>query len=176
MSEEKPYGIVYVLTSPSGKKYVGQTRQPLRKRLAVHKSTAKRLPTILLARAINKYGLDSFEAKQVDVAGSAAELDDREEHWIGNFNTMSPNGYNTREVKRLQFTDDVRKKISEAKMGHEAAVACARKQDLTTVRSITLLRGGNMSKHLVHSLNWSVPRRRNRESGSQVVGYGHGGW
>jgi len=42
MNDKKPYGIIYVLTSPSGKQYVGQTVQSVEKRLLSHKSEAKK--------------------------------------------------------------------------------------------------------------------------------------
>ena len=119
MSSKKPYGIIYLLTSPSGKQYVGQTVQPLKARLKGHKSTAKRLPNLLIAKAINKYGLDTFKAEILEEAFTSEELDTLEEKWINNFNTMSPNGYNTKDVKEGQFSEKVRKRISASKMGHD---------------------------------------------------------
>lgn len=118
---EKPYGIVYVLTSPSGKQYVGQTVQTARKRFSGHKCAAKRLPELLISKAINKYGADNFEVSNIDEASNAIDLEGKEAFWINELGTMSPKGYNTRDVETGQFTVAVRKKISKAKLGHEVS-------------------------------------------------------
>ncbi len=118
---EPVYGVVYALTSPSGKQYVGQTVQTPKRRFIGHKSCAKRLPKLLISKAINKYGAGSFVIEEVAVAKDAHELDSKEEYWIKTLDTMSPRGYNTRDVKKQQFTEDVRRKISKSKMGHEVS-------------------------------------------------------
>ncbi len=115
---EPVYGVVYVLTSPSGKQYVGQTRQPVKNRLIGHKAVSKTLPDLLISKVINKYGLENLKVETIDTAYDVDDLDNKEAHWIKTLNTMSPNGYNTRDVKKGHFTEDVRKKISESKTGH----------------------------------------------------------
>ncbi len=115
---EPVYGVVYVLTSPSGKQYVGQTRQPVKNRLRGHKSVSKTLPGLFISKAINKYGLENLKVETIDTAYDVDDLDNKEAHWIKTLNTMSPQGYNTRDVKKGHFTEDVRKKISESKIGH----------------------------------------------------------
>ena len=77
---DKIYGIIYCLTSPSGKQYVGQTANGIKRRLIEHKSAASKskynhLP---LYKAINKYGLDTFEVVRLAEAFSAEELDSLE--------------------------------------------------------------------------------------------------
>ena len=52
----KPFGIVYLIWNMvNGKKYVGQTIQPLEKRFNAHKYADS-----LLGRAIRKYGAENF--------------------------------------------------------------------------------------------------------------------
>lgn len=86
-------GIIYCLTSPSGKRYIGQTRQTLNKRIRQHKSRDG--SCILLENAINKYGIDSF------IIETLLELDNHELDYfetllINLYNTQEPNGYNIR--------------------------------------------------------------------------------
>ena len=83
MGEEKPYGIIYVLTSPSGKQYVGQTRD-LKARMKSHKKSSRRereahLP---LYRSIKKYGFETFNSEVVAGAPSQEELNQLEILWI----------------------------------------------------------------------------------------------
>ena len=115
---ESSYGVVYVLTSPSGKQYVGQTVQTPRERFRGHKCASWRLPKLLISKAINKYGADNFKIETIEPASGSTDLENKEAYWIKTLNTMSPHGYNTRDVKKGHFTEDVRKKISEAKRGH----------------------------------------------------------
>lgn len=86
--------LIYLLTNTiNGKQYVGQTTQPLRKRLAGHrhKSSAK---TMYVARAIQKYGWENFEASVLTSCSSQDELNEQEVHFVLTLGTMAPKGYN----------------------------------------------------------------------------------
>ncbi|KKN64636.1 hypothetical protein LCGC14_0489660 [marine sediment metagenome] len=137
MSEEKPYGIVYVLTSPSGKQYVGQTVKTLKHRLRKHRSLAEgRFQNSAIAGAVRKYGIDAFESCVIAIASSQRELDALEIRHIAEQGTIAPNGYNllaggsggrvhhkdTREKLRKAATgrkasDETRRKMSESNKG-----------------------------------------------------------
>ena len=51
-------GVIYCLTSPSGKQYIGQTKRPIEKRLKEHSTRLG--GSIILKAAIDKYGLNTF--------------------------------------------------------------------------------------------------------------------
>lgn len=96
-------GEIYCVTSPSGKKYIGQCVQVLsngklwgfQSRWKQHISDAKNGKDYcrLLNNAIRKYSSSTFEIDLVKVC-NIDELDYYENCFIELFNTMTPNGYN----------------------------------------------------------------------------------
>jgi group I intron endonuclease len=89
-------GIIYKLTSPSGKSYIGQTIQDLATRIAQHVKMSKLDETSNckgIHRAIRKYGIKSFSIDTVKVCEND-ELNEYEKTYISELNTLSPNGYN----------------------------------------------------------------------------------
>lgn len=87
-------GIVYILTSPSGKQYVGVSQDDLETRWKNH--LKKGSNCTLLKRAINKYGKESIKRELIiDVPGiTIEELGILEQEYIIQYNTIAPNGYN----------------------------------------------------------------------------------
>ena len=115
MNSKKPYGIIYLLTSPSGKQYVGQTVQPLKARLKGHESDAKRdrnthLP---LCRSILKYGISSFKHKIIAKAKDREDLDNLERYYISILNTCQE-GLNVDEGGRGRSGFKLNEKQKEA--------------------------------------------------------------
>lgn len=106
--------IVYLITNLiNGKKYVGQTIQPLKSRWACHKSSGRGCPA--LKSAIKKYGEENFKVEEVDQAISREELDVKEKKWIAELNTFTPNGYNlTSGGEHPIFSEEARIKMSES--------------------------------------------------------------
>lgn len=102
-------GLIYCVTFPSGKQYVGQTRQSLRVRINQHKAAND---DTLICRAFRKYA--SFEVRTVLETDNSL-LDKEEQRFIDMYNTLSPNGYNFRTggQKGYFFTKDVRNKCSQ---------------------------------------------------------------
>lgn len=89
-------GIIYIATSPSGKSYVGQTKYSLHERWRDHGYDAmdpKKDHCTLLNRAIRKYGLHAFELSVICVCDDV-NLNEMEEKFIQQYNTLKPNGYN----------------------------------------------------------------------------------
>lgn len=85
-------GVVYMITSPSGKKYVGQTKRNVWLRWNEHKSGKSCCHG--LWHAICKYGWKAMKCEVLEDNIDFLNLDKREEYWIGFHNTMKPNGYN----------------------------------------------------------------------------------
>jgi group I intron endonuclease len=93
--------IIYKITFPSNKVYIGQTIEPLSTRISHHKTDAKlnRDRTEFspsgskICNAIRKYGLDNSWIEIIDTANSLDELNNKEIYWIKYFKSLE-NGYN----------------------------------------------------------------------------------
>ena len=86
-SIKDPHGFIYITTNISnGKRYIGQK--------AFIKGYERYLGSgVLLKRAIDKYGKDSFIRDIVDIAYSKEELDNKEKEWIENYNAVKDDNF-----------------------------------------------------------------------------------
>ena len=111
---EETRGIIYKITSPSGKVYVGQTICSFKKRMQQHKSIYSECT--LLKRAIDKYG-DEMKYEIIEDNISHEQLDEREIYWIKELNSLAPNGYNCDTGGNAYRTvcQETKDKISNAK-------------------------------------------------------------
>jgi group I intron endonuclease len=82
--------LIYCHTSPTGKKYIGQTNN-YNRRCSEHK-TSKGCPAF--HNAIIKYGWDNFNHEILDDGLSLEEANILEEFYISKYNSLAPNGYN----------------------------------------------------------------------------------
>ena len=86
---------IYKITNiQNNKVYIGQTIRPIKDRLNRHINDA--LHNILdthFARAIRKYGKESFIIEEIDTASSQEELNQKEQYWIQYYNATI-DGYN----------------------------------------------------------------------------------
>lgn len=121
-------GVIYKITSPSGKVYVGQTMQRFEARMASHRRGDGGAPAVRMA--IKKYG-DKMIYEKIEENVPNELLDEREIFWIKELNCMSPNGYNldsgggvNRELS--QFTKDnmaaTKRRSAVEKNGYEGHV------------------------------------------------------
>jgi group I intron endonuclease len=111
-------GVIYCLTSPSGKQYIGQTKRPIEKRLKEHCSNCS--GSIILKAAIDKYGLNTFNV-EILLQVNNTLLNDYESKFIEVYNTMEPNGYNVRSGGSQQSTHSIesRQRMRESKLGNK---------------------------------------------------------
>jgi len=95
-------GEIYCITSPSGKKYVGQCVKYLSngkkwgylERWKEHiRDSRTHNYCRLLNNAIKKYGSENFTLSII-IECDVNELNNYEEHYIKLYNTLTPNGYN----------------------------------------------------------------------------------
>lgn len=85
-------GIIYKCKNKiNGKFYIGQTTQNLDKRKQQHFSRKMNLPFI---NALNKYGKKNFKWEVIEECKTKNELDELEFHYIKQYNSLIPNGYN----------------------------------------------------------------------------------
>ena len=106
-----PQGIIYKVTSPSGKVYVGQTVHTLEERIKGHNK--KSTNCTLLKRAIDKYG-DEMVYEIIETVPHEL-LDERETYWIKELNSLAPNGYNcsTGGNNKKELSDLLKDNISK---------------------------------------------------------------
>ena len=107
-------GIIYCLTSPSGKKYIGQTRKSLEERIQGHLHSTE---CVALHHAIVKYGIDSFN-KEVILVCNSEHLDYYEKRSIDLYRTLVPHGYNIRTGgSNGSHCEESRERMRIAKLG-----------------------------------------------------------
>lgn len=132
--------IIYRLTSPSGKSYIGQTIRTIEVRLYEHET---RRECLLIYNAIQKYGIDKFEVDIIDELDINSEreedctkLDDLEKRYINDFGTLEPYGYNVRigGAKGSRHSDASRERMRQSKLGMKNHNYGNPREDLTKKR------------------------------------------
>lgn len=126
---------IYLITNLiNGKQYVGQTRNFAWYRWISHYSAAKTIKgrSMLIARAINKYGKENFNFEVLEICKSIQELNAREVFWAGEYGTMKPNGYNIKigngkDVIMAEYSEERRKNMSNAHKKSERVQAHIRR-------------------------------------------------
>jgi group I intron endonuclease len=87
-------GCMYRLTFPSGKAYIGITKEAARERFSEHAYDAKRGLKKAISRAFRKYGSEAVKLETLVIASDWAYLCDLERKAIAAFGTKWPGGYN----------------------------------------------------------------------------------
>jgi group I intron endonuclease len=119
------YGIIYKVTGPTGKVYIGQTTQTLVQRKKCHyfRATKKDLRTVFQG-ALLEFGFSAFIWEQIDTAETAEELNNKEMEWIAFYKANDPrHGYNISKGgpgTGYSPSEETRKKISEGNKGKSA--------------------------------------------------------
>jgi group I intron endonuclease len=86
--------IIYKLTCPENKSYIGATTRTLTLRMSEHKChSLHKNRSGLIGKAIEKYGLSNFKSQVLDTASTKEELIEKEKYWIAKLNTIET-GYN----------------------------------------------------------------------------------
>ncbi|AGE49562.1 GIY-YIG catalytic domain-containing endonuclease [Acanthocystis turfacea Chlorella virus Can0610SP] len=107
-------GFIYMLTSPSGKSYIGQTIRQIEERFKKHQVPSSNC--VAISNAIQKYGWDNFEKHWYEVPDD--DLNDHEELMVEVLGTLSPSGYNLKEGGgNGKPSEETRRKIGAANTG-----------------------------------------------------------
>lgn len=113
-------GIIYLLESPSGRKYIGQTITHLEKRWKEHVDSSRRVykdHCKILNRSIRKYGDKHFK-KEILISCNDEDLDEYEIKYIEQYNTITPYGMNIKDGgKSGKHHEDTKVKISASLEG-----------------------------------------------------------
>lgn len=144
-------GCLYLLTSPSGKSYIGITSKTVEARWKAHNMRVQEGRDQALQKAIRKYGAESFKVQTLVIADKWDYLCDLERKAIAAFNTKAPNGYNLTDggegivgrvhteqasanmsagQKRRARTDEEKKRLADlGKQYWNSPVGIARKEE-----------------------------------------------
>lgn len=110
--------IYKVINKINGKIYVGQTAGNFERRKILHLSRARGVSNLPFYNAIRKYGPEDFVWEILEECRTIEELNEREEYWIKELNTIAPNGYNLKYGgKNSLYSEESRERMSEAKKG-----------------------------------------------------------
>lgn len=118
-------GFIYMLTSPSGKSYIGQTTRFIKERLKEHQCPNSEC--VAISRAIQKHGWENFEKHWYEVPDE--ELNDHEELMVEVLGTLAPGGYNLKEGGGScgKLSEETKEKIGAANKGKILSEATRRK-------------------------------------------------
>ena len=99
----------------TGEVYIGQTCQPLKRRIGCH---MRQPGCSRLNRALRKYGMDAFTVEVIDSATSRSALNLLESAWIAAYDCVSPKGYNLMTGGSAPVvSDETRARMAEAHKG-----------------------------------------------------------
>lgn len=133
------FGVVYLIQNmKNGKKYVGQTTQPLEIRFNQHAHAKS-----AIGRSIRHNGIENFRYGVIKSCATREELNHWEKFFISKLKTKSPYGYNTdyarnrrktleqpeerlyRIIGRNIYKFRVLKQLSQAKLAERSNVSAA---------------------------------------------------
>lgn len=117
-------GVLYQLTSPSGKRYIGITSQRMDERWRQHIAYARQGIGWPICRAIRKYGAESFKVR-VLAQVEDSEMFELERRAIEVFGTRVPGGYNVTAggegTLGAEVSRETREKASRRMKGRQPA-------------------------------------------------------
>jgi group I intron endonuclease len=124
-----------MITSPSGKKYIGQTIQPFEKRWKQHIDSAQRKykdNCRILNKTIRKYGKEQLKIEVLEVCQDR-ELDAKEQEYIQKYNTIVPYGMNIKAGgKSGKHNEETKLMISQSLKGRVVSRETREKLSSTT--------------------------------------------
>lgn len=101
-------GVIYKITNPNGKIYIGQTTKLLKRKGAYKRLDSCIQNQIVLYRSLKKYGWDAHTFEIIENC-DYEKLNERERYWQDFYNVLGKNGLNcilteTTELKRVYTT------------------------------------------------------------------------
>lgn len=132
---DEPGVIYFIWNMINGKRYVGQTTNSLKKRMAQHKSG-----NLVVDKAIQKYGIKNFRYGVIKSCASREELNCWEKYFIAALKTKHPYGYNFTDGGDCNFTvsDESRAKMSAKRKGVQKSPNIERKSKLLSAAKIII--------------------------------------
>ena len=104
--------LIYCITFPNGKQYVGQTKRKFNIRINQHRMDMRRVKSCLY-NAFKKYGFNNVEWDILeDNIETKEDLNNKEIFWIEKLKTLAPNGYNIQRGGTYNY-NKTRRVVSE---------------------------------------------------------------
>lgn len=104
---------IYKHTSPSGKAYIGQTKQLVDKRW-LNGLGYTNCPKFW--RAIQKYGWNNFSHEILEEVETVEEAIEREQYYIDLYDSIAQ-GYNIKPAGNHEWTEEMKEKARQSKLG-----------------------------------------------------------
>jgi group I intron endonuclease len=107
-------GYIYILTSPSGKSYIGQTVRTIEERFKEHQKESSHC--VAIYNAVQKYGWENIEKDWYICPDEDLNFD--EDLLVHELETLAPGGYNLKEGGgNARLSDVTRQKIGKSHIG-----------------------------------------------------------
>jgi len=167
-------GIIYKLTSPSGKVYIGQTTHPLKRRLLWHRSNAKKQKRkcTLIAQAILKYGMDAMKSETLMEVPDDL-LGHYERRCIDMWDSCGENGYNVNPGYGGHVTKETKAKISQSLKETIAADPTAYERKSQAMREALNQPDSKKRARASRKEMWKDPAFRAKRQASQKAAGAH---
>lgn len=163
---------VYKITNLiTHKVYIGLTTRGIKKRWQDHVNAANNRSSTVLHNSIRKYGTDNFFIEVIEECPDFETMIAREIHWIQEYNSIRPNGYNITAGGQgslgLRPTDEQRRQMSIRRQG----------RPLSPETRMKLSKASTGRRHLPFELRPKPVGRKGRLTNEQVAiikfnGYG----
>lgn len=119
---ERSYTVYKITNLYNNKCYIGSTTYNLKHRKSGHLSRAKHGSNHLIHKALRKYKPDNFTWEVIENCDTSEEMYDMEFHYIKQYNTVLPDGYNMtcgydNTTLGYKFSDEARERQSKRMMG-----------------------------------------------------------
>ncbi len=152
-----------MLTSPSGKTYIGQTTRPIYKRLEEHETGKNGCSAIY--NAIKKYGWGDFEKDWYECPDE--DLNKHEELMIEVIGTLAPGGYNLREGggSTGKMSEESKQRMSESKTGEKHPMWGKPKNEGTRQKISEAKLGHDVSEETRQKISESLLGEKNHNHG-----------
>lgn len=107
-----------IINKLNGKMYVGQTEKPIETRFREHLKPSNQSRKI--KEAISEYGSSNFDIELLEQCETRDMAWNREQYWIKELNTLSPNGYNLASGGNHPFLcEETRIRIGVSQLGNK---------------------------------------------------------
>ena len=122
--------VIYMVTSPSNRIYIGQSRNVKKRVEQYRKLNCKTQPVLI--NSFLKYGVDNHIFEIIEEC-DLSEMNIRERYWQEYHNSLAPNGLNSMltetNAKTRTVSKETSRKLSESKLGAKNPMYGTKKSD-----------------------------------------------
>lgn len=122
--------VIYMVTSPSNRIYIGQSRN-VKKRFEQYRKLNCKTQSVLI-NSFLKYGVDNHIFEIIEEC-DLSEMNIRERYWQEYHNSLAPNGLNSMltetNAKTRTVSKETSRKLSESKLGAKNPMYGTKKSD-----------------------------------------------